>query len=176
MRFSTDELAGLEGKIAAAADRALALEQEIFAQLATACLAEADALSRLAAALAELDVTAGLADVAVIERFVRPEIDDSRSFVIEGGRHPVVEQALKGARSGVFIENDCVLGRPLLPARIEPATQNNIPGFDEGASGRLWIVTNDEHVNFRLVSAAVVGGNLLADVLHRLLDPRLRET
>jgi DNA mismatch repair protein MutS len=42
---------------------------------------------------------------------VRPEVDDSLSFVIAGGRHPVVEQALL-ADGGPFVANDCDLSPP----------------------------------------------------------------
>ena len=45
-------------------------------------------------ALAALDVAAALAALAVERDYVRPEVDDALDFVIEGGRHPVVEQAL----------------------------------------------------------------------------------
>src|SRR5216684_1251460 len=56
--------------------------------------------------LAVLDVAAALAELAGERRYVRPQIDDSRDFVIEGGRHPVVEQVLEG---GPFVANDCDL-------------------------------------------------------------------
>ena len=141
MRFTTAELARLEGRIAAAADRALALEQEIFAELSAACLAESERLARLAQALADLDVTAGLADVAVAERYVRPALDASCAFVVEGGRHPVVEQALKTGRSGVFIENDCALVEPMGRIGGDEPSGHGFAGFDEATIGRLWIVT-----------------------------------
>jgi DNA mismatch repair protein MutS len=131
MRFSTAELAETEGKIASAAERALAIEQEIFAALLTAVGAEERAIGELAAALAELDVHAGLAELAATESYVRPIVDDSSAFEVHGGRHPVVEQALKQARAGPFIENDCVL------VRAKPAQ----PGFDESMEGRVWLVT-----------------------------------
>ena len=131
MRFSTAELAEIEGRIASAGERALAIEQEIFAALAAAVGAEERALVELASALAELDVHAGLAELALSESYVRPVVDDSDAFEVRGGRHPVVEQALKDAKTGPFIENDCVLVRA-------SATQ---PGFDEGAEGRIWLVT-----------------------------------
>jgi DNA mismatch repair protein MutS len=131
MRFSTAELAETEGRIASAGERALAIEQEIFAALARAVAEEGRALGDLAAALAELDLYAGLAELAASEGYVRPILDDSTAFEIRGGRHPVVEQALKQSRAGPFIENDCVLVRAM-------AKQ---PGFDEDAEGRIWLVT-----------------------------------
>ncbi len=56
-----------------------------------------------------LDVSSALAALAVERDYVRPVVDDSLEFVIDGGRHPVVEQAL--ARDGTpFVANDL---RPL---------------------------------------------------------------
>jgi DNA mismatch repair protein MutS len=131
-RFSTPELIETEGRIASATERALSLEQDVFTELAAAVQEAEQGLGEVAAALAELDATAGLAELARTEAYTRPRVDDSQAFEIRGGRHPVVEQALKAARAGPFIENDCVLGR----AEIAPA-----PGFDETAEGRIWLVT-----------------------------------
>jgi DNA mismatch repair protein MutS len=133
VRFSTVELAEIEGRIASAAERALAIEQEVFAALANAVDGEAPALCDAAAALAELDHTAALAALAEDEGYVRPRILDGEAFEIRGGRHPVVEQALRAAKAGPFIENDCVLGRA--PPEEPPA------GFDEGSEARIWLVT-----------------------------------
>jgi DNA mismatch repair protein MutS len=109
-RYSTTELAELESQIASAGERALTLELELFEQLCRAVLAEADAIAASAQALARLDVAAGLAELAVEQRYCRPEVDDSDAFAIEAGRHPVVERAL--ADSGErFVANDLVLGR-----------------------------------------------------------------
>ena len=132
MRFTTAELTETEGRIASAADRALAIEQEIFNELAAAVAREKRTLSDIAAALAELDHTAALAHLAQHERYVRPIVDDSPAFEIRGGRHPVVEQALKRARGGPFVANDCVLGR---------AGAELPPGFDEMPDARIWLVT-----------------------------------
>jgi DNA mismatch repair protein MutS len=110
MRFSTTELGELEARITSAADRALALELEIFADLTRAVLAEQAALSEASAALAELDHYAGLAEVAVEQRYVRPVIDGSLAFIVEDGRHPMVEQNLKRGGGTSFVGNDCRLG------------------------------------------------------------------
>ena len=151
MRFSTTELADIEGKITAAGERALALEQEIFEELAGAVAAQQAALAAIASALAGLDVAAGLAELAADQRYVRPGLDDSAAFEIHAGRHPVVEQALGTSGGGPFIENDCVLGRaggkPPKPAKRKAALPSggtggyDMPGFDDDGDPRLWIVT-----------------------------------
>ncbi|AOG07440.1 DNA mismatch repair protein MutS [Bosea sp. RAC05] len=111
MRFSSVELGGLEAKIASAADRALKLELGIFAALREAVLAQAEPIKRAAAALAEIDVAAGLAELAAREGWVRPLVDASEAFTIAGGRHPVVEAALK--RDGKpFVANETDLSPP----------------------------------------------------------------
>lgn len=132
MRFTTRELADIEGRIASAGERALAIELEVFADLCTRIAAQERALSEVSAALAELDHTAALAELAHEQGWVRPQVDASEVFEIRGGRHPVVEQALRAAKAGAFIENDCVLGRA---AAVAP------PGFDEEKDARIWLVT-----------------------------------
>jgi DNA mismatch repair protein MutS len=108
VRFSTDELSTLANRISQAADQALALEQELFDEMAVEALGCARPLGRIAEALAILDVASALAELAVANRCVRPNVDDSRAFAISRGRHPVVEAALGAAHAG-FVPNDCDL-------------------------------------------------------------------
>lgn len=109
IRFSTAELSKLAGKISEAGDRALALENEIFSSLVKLIMQFAGPISMAADALAVLDVAAAHAVLAEDERHIRPEIDDSLSFDIKGGRHPVVEKALMAKDSSPFVANDCNL-------------------------------------------------------------------
>ena len=108
MRFTTNALIDLEARISSAADRALALELEMFERLRQACLAQTEVLRGLGAALAEIDVSAALAELAVKRDWTRPHVDASLKFAIEGGRHPVVEAALS-TRGEPFVANDCDL-------------------------------------------------------------------
>ncbi|MBS7543178.1 DNA mismatch repair protein MutS [Ancylobacter oerskovii] len=127
MRFTSTELGELEARIASAGERALALEQAIFDRLAAAVMAEAEAIRAAAGVLAVIDVTAGLARLAVEEAYVRPEVDGGLDFRLEGARHPVVEQALR-RDGGPFVANDCELSPP--------------DAADGRAnSGRIWLVT-----------------------------------
>src|SRR5262249_11426928 len=120
VRFTTTELGALEAKIASAADRALGLELEIFDALAARVTAIADDIKAAANALAVLDVAAALAALAADQRYVRPHIDHGLAFAVEGGRHPVVEQALEAP----FVANDCDLSPP-----------------SDQAAGRIYLVT-----------------------------------
>jgi DNA mismatch repair protein MutS len=123
VRFTSTELGALEARIANAADRALGLELEIFERLAARVVAAADGIKAAAQALAAIDVASALATLAVERAYVRPEVDASRDFVIVGGRHPVVEQAL-ARDSGPFVANDCDLSPP-----------------QAGAAGRIYLIT-----------------------------------
>ncbi|MDU1693418.1 MAG: DNA mismatch repair protein MutS, partial [Bradyrhizobium sp.] len=123
VRFTTSELGEIEAKIANAGERALNLELEIFDRLCGQALAIGDDLRAAAHGFAMLDVATALAKLAVDDNYIRPEVDGSLGFAIEGGRHPVVEQALK--REGQpFIANSCDL--------------SPTPGHK---SGQLWLLT-----------------------------------
>ncbi len=108
-RFTTVELTELENNIRGAAEKALAMELEIFDNLIKDVLTAADDISRSAKAMAEFDVGAALADLAVEKNYCRPQIDESLVFDIKNGRHPVVENAIAKAHSGSFVGNDCCL-------------------------------------------------------------------
>jgi DNA mismatch repair protein MutS len=123
VRFTTTELGDLEAKIASAADRALGLELEIFERLTASVIAQSSAIKECAEALGSLDVASALAHLAAERDYARPVVDDGHAFVIEGGRHPVVEQAL--ARDGTpFVANDCDLSPP-----------------KDAEAGRIWLIT-----------------------------------
>ncbi len=108
MRFTTSELAELEGRIAKAQDTAREMELAIYQDLLDKVLAQTGDLQAVADALAELDLGTALARLAADYGYCRPRIDAGDSFRIEAGRHPVVEQAL--ARAGeTFVHNDCDL-------------------------------------------------------------------
>ena len=108
-RFTTVELGELETKISQAADKAVALELRLFADLVGEVTARADGISKAAGALALIDVAAGLADLAETESWSRPRVVGDGVFRIARGRHPVVEAALKRGGSGPFVANDCDL-------------------------------------------------------------------
>ena len=110
VRYATAELGQLERRISGARAQAQALEQAIFAALRDEVLAAAPALTAIAAAIATLDVTLALARIADEEEWVRPEMTADLAFEVIGGRHPVVERALRDAGGTPFVANDCQLG------------------------------------------------------------------
>ncbi|WP_430911050.1 DNA mismatch repair protein MutS [Methylobacterium sp. sgz302541] len=126
MRFTSVELGDLESRIAGASDRATALEAQVFEDLAGRVMAQAAGIARVADALAALDVAASHAELAVELDWSRPLVDDGLAFAVEGGRHPVVEAALR-RRGEPFIANACDLsgeGR----GRIRLVTGPNMGG------------------------------------------------
>jgi DNA mismatch repair protein MutS len=134
IRFTTTELGELESKIASAAERALGLELEVFERLVAGVMAESPNIKDCAEALAGLDVASALAHLAAERDYARPLVDDSHAFVIEGGRHPVVEQAL--SRDGTpFVANDCDLSPPPPPYPPPQA------GEEMENAGRIWLIT-----------------------------------
>lgn len=120
VRFTTAELTELENQIRGAADKALALEMEIFEDITRHIMVSADDISRSANALAELDIAAALADLALENNYCRPELDNSLIFEVEDGRHPVVEASIKRNNEGVFVGNNCSL---------------------DGENNRIWLLT-----------------------------------
>ena len=110
VRFTTLDLSDLETRILNAGGHALDIEKRLYSSLREAVLQHSGPLAMLAAALAEFDLAAALADLARTEDWRRPKLDDSRAFEVRGGRHPVVELALK--REGhPFVANDCDLSQ-----------------------------------------------------------------
>ena len=108
VRFTTPALADLERSISSAAEKSLALELEFYTRLTDECRALAEIIARQAQTLSALDVAAASAHLAIDWDFSRPVVDDSLAFAIEGGRHPVVELALRPLAQS-FIANDCDL-------------------------------------------------------------------
>ena len=107
-RFTTPELKELESKILDAEDKILSIERELFTAVRTFAATHAERIRLAANAIAELDLTAGLAQVAAQNRYVRPVFTTSGELRIVGGRHPVIEK-LAERDAQRFIPNDVSL-------------------------------------------------------------------
>ncbi len=103
-RFITPELKALEHKLLTAGEKITALETAALAVLIAAVQEEIAALQSTAAMLAELDLLQSFAALAAERDFVRPEMTADGPFLIEGGRHPVVETL-----TSHFVANDLLL-------------------------------------------------------------------
>ncbi|GAB4293526.1 MAG: DNA mismatch repair protein MutS [Methylophaga sp.] len=101
-RYITPELKSFEEQVLSANEKALALEKQLYEELFDKLAPELPALEQSAAALAELDVLANLAERAETLNYVAPLFTDKPGIEIEAGRHPVVEYS----QSTPFCAND----------------------------------------------------------------------
>ncbi|MDP3372217.1 MAG: DNA mismatch repair protein MutS [Candidatus Paracaedibacteraceae bacterium] len=107
-RYTTVELSELEQELSQASALALTLELSLYENLMADIASVADSLKQVLSVIADIDFAAAAAELAVIEGYVEPIIDESRIVQIEGGRHPVVEQSLKQSYTATpFVSNDC---------------------------------------------------------------------
>ena len=102
-RYITPDLKEYEALVLNAEERVLELEGQLYRELLLRIAAASRRLLGTANALAVLDVTVGLAEVAEVNRYVRPDLADDAVIDIRGGRHPVVERMLSGEQ---FTPND----------------------------------------------------------------------
>ncbi|MGL4308943.1 MAG: DNA mismatch repair protein MutS [Paracoccaceae bacterium] len=109
LRFTTVDLSGLETRILNAGNHALEIEKRLYESLKAEILDVSGPIGSAARALAEIDLSAALAELAVAEDWSEPLVDDSRAFIVEDGRHPVVERALRRQGDTPFVANDCAL-------------------------------------------------------------------
>ncbi len=154
VRFTTVELSEIETRILNAGNLALEIEKRLYQRLSGEILALAARLNQAARGLAELDLTTALADLARGENWCRPQVDNSRAFDVKGGRHPVVEHALRQQSGDAFIANDCDLSA------------------DQGAA--IWLLTGPNMAgkstflrqNALIALLAQVGGYVPAENAH----------
>ena len=105
-RYITDELKQLETKVLSAQERIVSLEFELFSQVRKVIANELIRTQKTADAIAEIDALCSLASVAVLNNYVRPQVNNSDEIFISDGRHPVVEKILSDIP---FVPNDTVL-------------------------------------------------------------------
>ncbi|MDD2372653.1 MAG: DNA mismatch repair protein MutS, partial [Syntrophomonadaceae bacterium] len=105
-RYITDELKQYEEKILGAREKLYTLEQQVFIEIRENLCQHLERIQDSAGKLAMLDVFASLAEVAYLNDYQRPQVDNSGVIEIRGGRHPVVEKNLQDSR---FIPNDLKL-------------------------------------------------------------------
>jgi DNA mismatch repair protein MutS len=109
IRYTTVALSDLERRIEAAAHQALEVELQLFSDLIGEVQGRAPEILQTSRALASIDVAAANAELAVRENYVRPLVDDSLMFDVQGGRHPVVEAALRQSSDTPFVANNCLM-------------------------------------------------------------------
>lgn len=105
-RYTTSELKEVEEKISGAAEHAISKEEELFLALRDKVVSFTSQIQAIAAAIANVDVLAALADRALALGYIRPQILENDTLRIIGGRHPVIEQLPDAER---FVPNDVEL-------------------------------------------------------------------
>ncbi len=108
-RYITPELKVYEEKILNAEDRILALEAQLWEQLLDAMAEHVPALQLQANLLAELDVLAGFAQLAMDNHYCKPQMNDGHSLLLKDCRHPVIEYQLPQGES--YIPNTISLNK-----------------------------------------------------------------
>ncbi len=106
-RYITQELKEYEEKILGAEDRIYVLEQGIYAELVASVQKEIHNIQQSSAIVARIDTLAGFAELAVTNRYCRPEISEDLVLDIKQGRHPVIETLM--APGEEYIANDLML-------------------------------------------------------------------
>ncbi len=149
-RFTTPQLSELEARISSAADRAVALEVELFEAMREQAVALARPLAAVAHGLAACDVAAATADLAARSNHTRPVMEDSCRLVIEKGRHPVVEANIGAS----FMPNDCDLSNG---QRLWLLTGPNMAGKSTFLRQNALIVLMAQAGLFVPAQAAVIG-------------------
>jgi len=110
-RYVTPQMKETEEKIITASSRRKALEYELFVEIRKTVFDSSKRLFATAQAVALLDVVTSLAELASVENYTRPVVDESQDISIVDGRHPVVEKMLSG--SSGFIPNDVELNEDM---------------------------------------------------------------
>ncbi len=106
-RYITEELKEYEEKILGAEEKILALETRLFNELVL-CLSEyIPPIQVNANLIARLDCLLSFAKVAKINRYIRPDVNDTEVIDIKSGRHPVIEKQLPPDES--YVANDVYL-------------------------------------------------------------------
>ena len=122
-RYIVPELKEYESLVLTARERIEEMERDLYGRVCVQIAESAGLIRRLAQGVAQVDVFAGLAEVAVRNRYVRPEIDQGNVISIKDGRHPVVEQVLA---TGSYVPNDTYLSND--DAQIIVLTGPNMAG------------------------------------------------
>jgi DNA mismatch repair protein MutS len=104
-RYITEELKNYENEVLTAQERAKEMEYTLFERVRGQVAQWTKPLLKAGDALGRLDCLAGLAELAVERRYVRPEIVDDGRLEIRDGRHPVLDQTLGDA----FVPNDTLM-------------------------------------------------------------------
>ena len=151
-RYITDELKEIESTILGAQDKVVNLEYEIFTKIREKIATQIERLQMSSNAVATIDTLCSFAEVADLNSYVMPEVDESNDIIIKDGRHPVVERFID---SGSFVPNDTFLNTT--EDRINIITGPNMAGKSTYMRQVAQIVLMAQIGSFVPASSAKIG-------------------
>ncbi len=151
VRYTTSELIELERQLTTAAERALGLELQIIAELVKQLRDIQQELHNAADAIAVIDVSCALAELAQTHNYCRPQLTQERILKIAGGKHPVLQQMLPRNQ---LVANHCVLDDA---ARLWLLTGPNMAGKSTFLRQNALIVLMAQMGSFVPAQSAVIG-------------------
>ncbi len=109
-RYITEELKEYESKILGAEEKIHSLEATLFNSLIQSLFDYIPVIQHNASLVAKLDCLLSFASVSILNKYVRPDINDSEIIDIKQGRHPVIEKQLpldeKYVPNDVYLDNE----------------------------------------------------------------------
>ncbi|MGI6264018.1 MAG: DNA mismatch repair protein MutS [Acutalibacteraceae bacterium] len=150
-RYITEELKQLEARVLGARERIVALEYQLFQDVRGQIAEQLHRIQQTAQAVAQIDVLASFARVAVKERYCCPLIDLKGQIVIKNGRHPVVEALM----SAPFVPNDTMLD--MADNRVALITGPNMAGKSTFMRQTALIVLMAQIGSFVPADSATIG-------------------
>lgn len=151
-RYITEELKEIESTILGSQDKVVNLEYEVFTQIREQIGTQIERLQRSSNAVATLDTLCSFAEVADVNSYVMPEVNESNDIIIKDGRHPVVEMLID---SGSFVPNDTTLNTT--EDRINIITGPNMAGKSTYMRQVAQIVLMAQIGSFVPASSATIG-------------------
>jgi len=91
-RFVTPELKEYEQKVLGAEEKIIELEQRLFWEIRNEVAKHFEAIQNTAQIIAQLDVLLNFANIALLNNYTKPELNDGEAIEIKNGRHPVIEK------------------------------------------------------------------------------------
>ena len=125
MRFTSEELNALQTNIIEASEKIYKIEDDLFDKIIKITLTHSDSIMKISDMISEIDVTLSLSALAEKNSYCKPLVDESGKFIIQQGRHPIVENSMDNQSLGKFISNDCYLDEKL---NIQLITGPNMAG------------------------------------------------
>ena len=122
-RYIVPELKEYESLVLNARERLEEAEKAVYHRVCSQLAESASAIVRTAIGIARMDVFSGLADVAVENSYIRPNLDQGNAIHVVNGRHPVVERVLD---IGSYVPNDVELSND--ETRVMVLTGPNMAG------------------------------------------------